>query len=306
MAESIYETIIIGAGIAGATAAIYASRKRMKFELISPDSGGQMMASGEILNYPGIIKTTGFEFSELIEKQLDFNGVKLKKEAVKTVKKKGKNFLVTTDKGEYETKTVIIATGARPRKLGVPGEEKFARKGVAYCSVCDGPLFSGKKVAIVGGGNAALEAVDFMREIASKIYIIVLDDKFIGHEYLIEKVKSNPKVEAIFNAKTAEITGDKFVRGITYEQKGKTKEINVDGVIIEIGRVPNTDLFKDIVQVDEDGHIDIDCQMNTSVPGIFAAGDCASGHEYQYVIAAGQGCMALLKAARYIANQKQS
>jgi thioredoxin-disulfide reductase len=306
VAESIYETIIIGAGIAGATAAIYASRKRMKFELISPDSGGQMMASGEILNYPGITKTTGAEFSDTLDKQLEFNGVKLKKEAVKAVKKKGKNFLVTTDKGEYETKTAIIATGARPRKLDVPGEDKFARKGVAYCSVCDGPLFSGKKVAIVGGGNAALEVVDFMREIASKIYMIVLGDKFIGHEYLIEKVKANPKVEVLFNAKTTEITGDKFVRGITYEQKGKTKELKVDGVIIEIGRVPNTDIFKGLLEMDDDGHIAIDCQTNTSVPGIFAAGDCASGHEYQYVIAAGQGCMALLKAARYIANQKQS
>jgi thioredoxin-disulfide reductase len=303
--EIIYETIIIGAGIAGATAAIYASRKRMRFELISPDAGGQMMASGDILNYPGIVKTTGVEFSDAIEKQLQFNGVKLKKESVRAVKKKGKNFIVTTDKGEYETKTLIIATGARSRKLNVPGEEKFARKGVAYCSICDGPLFSGKRVAVVGGGNAALEAADFMKEIASKIYVIVIGEKFIGHAYLMEKIKSNPKVETIFEAETLEITGDKLVKGLKYRRKGNIKDILVDGVIIEIGRVPNTDLFKDVVKTEPDGHIAIDCQMNTSVPGIFAAGDCASGHEYQYVIAAGQGCMALLKAARYIANQKQ-
>jgi len=299
-----YDTIIIGAGISGLTAAMYAARKKMNFEIISIQFGGQFMVSGEVLNYPGIVKTTGFEFSSKMEEQMKFNNVNVKLETVKKVKKQDADFKVITNKNEYDTKTVIIATGSVPRKLNVPGEKKLANKGVTYCSVCDGPLFSGMDVAIIGGGNSALEAVDFLKDIASKIYVIVLDDKFIGHEYLIERVMNNPKVKVLFNAKTTEILGDQFVAGLKYEQNGEEKQINVKGVIIEIGRIPNTDFIKDLVKLDNDKHIHIDCQTKTNVPGIFAAGDCASGHEYQYVISAGQGCMALLKAARYLAIKK--
>ncbi len=291
--------------MAGLTAAIYASRKRMKFEIISPDMGGQFMVSGEILNYPGIVKTTGVELSSIMEKQIKFNNINLVKETVKKVEKLGSNFKIITDKNEYETKTVIIATGARPRKIGVPGEEEFAKKGVTYCSICDGPLFSEKEVVVVGGGDAALEAVDFLKEIVSKIYLLVIGDKFTAHEYLQERVKQNPKVEILFNAQTKEILGDKFVSGVKYEQNGEEKILDVQGVIIEIGRIPNTEIFKNIVELDEHKHIQIDSQTKTNTPGIFAAGDCASGHEYQYVIAAGHGCMALIKAARYLAKKKE-
>ncbi len=300
-----YDTIIIGAGIAGLTAAIYASRKKMKFEILSSDIGGQFMVSGEILNYPGIVKTTGVEFSSIMEEQIKFNNINLIEETVKKVEKIGSNFKVITDKKEYETKTVIIATGARPRKLNVPGEEGLANKGVTYCSICDGPLFSGKDVVVVGGGDAALEAVDFLKEIVSKIYLFVKGDKFTAHEYLQERVKQNPKVEILFNVETKEIVGDKFVSRVRYEQDGKEKTLDVQGVIIEIGRTPNTEIFKDVVELDEHKHIQIDSQTKTDTPGIFAAGDCASGHEYQYVIAAGQGCMALIKAARYLAKKKE-
>lgn len=305
--SELYDTIIIGAGIAGLTAAIYAARKRMKFEIISADFGGQFMVSGEVLNYPGIVETTGVEFRSMMEKQMEFNKVNVLAETAKGVKKVGpdfKVFKVITDKNEYDTKTVIIATGSSPRKLNVPGEDRLAKKGVTYCSICDGPLFSGMDVAVVGGGNAALEAVDFLKDIASKIYMIVRGDRFKGHEYLQERVKKNPKVEVIFNAQTKEILGDNFVSGIKYEQNGKEKRLDVKGVIIEAGRIPNTETFKDIVKLDDHKHIEVDCEMHTSVPGIFAAGDCASGHEYQYVISAGQGCMALIKAARYLANKK--
>ncbi|MBW2980665.1 NAD(P)/FAD-dependent oxidoreductase [Candidatus Woesearchaeota archaeon] len=299
-----YDTIIIGAGIAGLTAAMYAARKKMKYEVISSDFGGQFMVSGEVLNYPGIAKTTGVEFSSIMEKQMKFNGVDVKLETVKAVKKKGTNFKVVTGKKEYETKSLIIATGSKPRKLNVPGEDKFAKKGVTYCSICDGPLFYEKDVAVVGGGNAALEAVDFLKDIVSNIYMLVLGDKFVGHEYLIERVKKNPKVKVLFNAKTTEVLGNKFVNGLKYEQDGKEKELKVQGVIIEIGRVPNTEIFKNLVEFDEHNHVKIDCHQNTNIPGVFAAGDCASGHEYQYVISAGQGCMALIKAARYLAKKK--
>ena len=297
-----YDTIIVGAGIAGLTASIYASRKRMKFEIISADFGGQFMVSGEVLNYPGITKTTGVEFSSKMEEQLKFNNVNVIKETIKEIKKQDKFFKVITDKKEYDTKTVIIATGARARELGVPGEQEFKNKGITYCSICDGPLFSGKDVVVIGGGDAALEAVDFLKDIVSKIYMLVRGDKFTGHEYLVERINQNKKIEVIFNADTTKITGTQFVEGITYKQKEQEKQLKVQGVIVEIGRIPNTEPFKDLLQLDDHKHIIIDCQAKTSVPGIFAAGDCASGHEYQYVIAAGQGCMALIKTARYLAD----
>lgn len=300
-----YDTIIIGAGICGMTSSIYAARKKMKFEIVSTDLGGQFMVSGEVLNYPGIAKTTGAGFLSEMKKQLEFNKVDVKIETAKGIKKAGDRFIVVTDNGDYETRTVIIATGSSPRKLGVPGEDKFTKKGVTYCSICDGPLFSGMDVAVVGGGDSALEAIDFLKDIASRIYLLVISGKLGGHEYLQERARKNPKVEIIFNANTKEILGDSLVSGIRYAVNGDEKKLDVKGVIIEAGRIPNTEPFKGIVEIDEDGHIKTDCQMHTSVPGIFAAGDCASGHEYQYVISAGQGCMALIKAARYLATKRE-
>ncbi len=299
-----YDTIIIGAGIAGMTAAIYAARKAMKFEIISTDTGGQFLVSGEVLNYPGVMKTTGFEFRKTMIEQLGYNKVRVRNETVKDVRKSGKGFRVITGKGEYDTRTLIIATGSKARKLGVPGEDKFANKGVTYCSICDGPVFTGMDVAIIGGGNSALEAVDFMKDVAGKIYMLVKGSEFKGHEYLIEKVKNSPKVEVIFNAVTKEIKGDTMVSAVTYEKDGKVHELKVRGVIIEIGRMPNTDVFRGLVELDEMGHVKIDCHGRTSTSGIFAAGDCVSGSEYQYAISAGQGTMALLKAAKYLAGQK--
>lgn len=300
-----YDTIIIGGGIAGMTSAIYASRKRMKFELIASEVGGAFMNSGEVLNYPGIIETTGVEFAKTMEKQLEFNKIKPVLEFVKEIKRVDDNFKVITDKNEYDTRTIILATGARPRKINVVGEEEFSKKGVIYCSICDGPLFSGKDVAIIGSGNSALEAVDFMKDIAKKIYLLVRSDKLKAHEYLIERVKNNPKVEILYNAHTKEIFGEMMVTGLKYGLNGEEKEVQVQGIIIEAGRVPNIEVVKDLVELDEKNHIKIDCQTRTSVPGIFAAGDCTSAQEYQYVIAAGQGCMALIKAAKYLAGKKE-
>lgn len=300
----LYDAIIIGAGIAGLTAAIYASRERRRFEIISADFGGQFLESGEVYNYPGIVETTGVDFSSVMQEQMKFNNIKVKEERVKNIEKDGSNFRVITKKKRYDTRTIIIATGARPRYLGIPGEADFSNKGLTYCAICDGPLFKGKKVAVIGGGDSALEAIHFLENIVSKIYLVVLGGELVAHEYLKEYVKNNKKVKIIYNAKTNQILGDKFLTGMVYEQKGNMKELKVEGVFIEIGRVPNTEFAKGVVAVDKHNHIRIDCYGNTSVPGIFAAGDCASGHEYQFVIAAGQGCMALIKAMRYLARQK--
>jgi len=299
-----YDTIIIGAGISGLTAAMYAARKKMKYEIISTDFGGQFMVSGEVLNYPGIVQTTGIDFSNIMEEQMKFNDVKVKLETVKKVKKAKGGFKVITNKKEYNTKSVLVTTGSKPRMLNVPGEERLSKMGVTYCSICDGPLFPNQDVAIVGGGASALEAIDFMKDIAKKIYVLVKGDKFTGHEYLIEKVKNIKKVKVLFNSETTEIVGDKFVKGLKYKSGGKEKELKVTAVIIEIGRLPNTEFINGLVELDEHKHIQIDNWGKTNVEGIFSAGDCASGHEYQYVISAGQGSMALLKVARYLAGKK--
>ncbi len=299
MQEKTYETIIIGAGIAGITAAIYASRKRMRFLLISRDYGGQMNVSGEVENYPGFRHTTGMEFAKTLKEQLDFNGIKIQYGGVEKIEKADDLFIVKTDKDEYKTETVIIASGARARKLNVPGEVKFTNKGVTYCAICDGPLFKNKDVAVIGGGDSALESADFLMRIANRIYIVNIGDEIRGHEYLMEKVVGKEKVKIINNAKTTEIFGDNMAKGLRYEQDGEAKELKCEGIFVEIGRAPNSDFVKKLLEIDDHGHIKVSKHCETSVKGIYAAGDVTDIHEYQYIIAGGQGCTALLAAARH-------
>ncbi|MEW5895907.1 MAG: FAD-dependent oxidoreductase [Candidatus Omnitrophota bacterium] len=299
------DVVIIGAGIAGCTAAVYAARNRMDYLLVSDNFGGQFLESGMILNYPGVIQTDGFKFRSAFEKQLEFNGVqRLIGPHIKKIESIENGFRLIGDRQEFETQTVIIATGSHPRKLNVPGEDSFLNRGVTYCSVCDGPLFADKIIAIIGGGNSALEGIHFTHRIAKKIYLINIEDHFSAHAYLSETIASFENVEVIDKARTFEIFGDDFVQGLRYEREGKQYQLDVHGIIIEIGRTPNTDFLKGFVELDEKKHVVIDCQSRTSVEGVFAAGDCASGLEYQYVIAAGQGCIALLKAARYLSNRR--
>lgn len=270
-----YDTIIIGAGIAGMTAAIYAARKRMNFKLITYKIGGQFLESGEVLNYPGITETTGIKFDQQMEEQLKFNNVTINEEACTGIEKSGNNFKVITKKGTYDTRSVIIASGASPRRLNVPGEKEFRNKGITYCAICDGPIFADMEVAVIGGGDSALEAVDFLLNIVKKIYLINIESKLKAYEYLQERIQNHPKVESINNANTLAVLGEKTVTGIKYEQDGKEKELKVKGVIVEIGRIPDINFVKDFVKLDKHQHILIDSQTNTSVPGIFAAGDCA-------------------------------
>jgi len=306
--SKLYETIIIGGGIAGISAAIYASRKRMKYEIIASNIGGQMYESGEIINYPGIVRSNGSEFIKIFSEQMKFNDINAINENVKKVEKSGDNFKVITDKKSYLTQTVIIATGARARKLNAKGEDKLAKRGVTYCAICDGPLFSGMNVAIIGGGDSASEAVNFLEKIAKKIYLINKNPSMKGHKYLIEnlhRIEKEKKLEILYNANTKEFIGDKFLTAIKVQQNGKEKIIEVHGAFIEIGRVPNAEMVKELVELDDDGHVIIDKFCSSSVPGIFAAGDCTDVHGYQYAISSGHGVMCLLKAADYIAKKKR-
>jgi len=300
-----YDLIIVGAGIAGHTAAIYAARKRMNFLYVSETFGGQYYESGEILNYPGIVETNGVEFAKIMKKQMEFNKIKLNEnEKVEKIEKKKNIFKIKTNKGEYESKSVIIATGSHPRKLDVKGEEEFLKKGVTYCAICDGPLYNKMEIAIIGGGNSALEAVDFTNKIAKKVYLIHRRNEFRAYEYLLERLKGMKNVEIITPANVKEIMGNKFVTGIKIEHKGKERELKVSGVFVEIGRVPNTDFVKNLVKLDKGGHIIVDVYTKTSVQGLFSAGDCTSIQNYQYAVSAGQGCTALLEAAKYIAEEE--
>lgn len=303
------ETIIIGAGISGLSAGIYAARKRMDYVVIGEEVGGQMYESSEILNYPGVVETTGAEFVETFKAQIEKNDINLKKQTVTDVVDKQDHWEVHTEENTYQSKTIILATGSHPRKLGVPGEQEFAKKGVTYCAICDGPVFSGQDVAIVGGGNSALEAVDFMGEVASKIHVINIEKDLGGHEYLRERVRSMDKVTIHGEANTTEITGENQVEGITFEQNGEEIHLDVSGVIIEIGRIPNTDLVADVVDRDKHNHVQVDRWSRCLIDGqpsdrIYAAGDCTDVHEYQYAISAGMAVTALLKSVRWLAKNE--
>jgi alkyl hydroperoxide reductase subunit F len=238
---------------------VYSARKRLKTLLITESFGGQSIVSDDIQNWIGEAHISGFDLAKKFESHVrsfpDMVDVKTPEKAVgiKSIKcdsdSRVCNFEVSTDKGTYEGKSVILASGARRRKLGIPGEEKFEGKGVAYCSTCDAPLFSGKKVAVVGGGNAGLEAIIDLFPYAESVYLMEYGDALKGDPVTQEEVKKNPKLrEIIFNAQTSEILGDKFMSGVKYKDRksGEEKILEVDGIFVEIGSVPNSEMVKQI------------------------------------------------------------
>lgn len=306
-----YDLIIIGAGPAGMTAAIYAARRKIRFLILSMDVGGQMGWSSEVDNYPGVPDQTGIALVNKFQQHMQDYKIKIKQEEVLKLEKdkKRKICVVKTRKNIYESKAVIVASGKKPKKLEVPGEEEFTGKGVNYCATCDAPLFKDKTAAVVGGGNSGLEAALFLSKYARKVYIIDLMKKLGGEPYLRDKVLQNKKIGFIGNAKIKEISGNKFVSGLRYEQEGKEKTLKVDGVFIEIGLISKAD-FTD-VQKNKWGEImlfrsTITHEENmTDTPGIFAAGDVTDIPAKQIVVAAGDGSKAALAAFNYIDKWKQ-
>lgn len=300
----LYDLIIIGAGPAGITASVYAARKKINFLLITKDIGGQAAWSSDVENYPGYQFITGPDLVAKFQEHMQKYGIQLKEnEEVIELEKKDKIIYVKTTKKAYEAKTVIIAAGKRVKEIGVPGEKEYKNKGVAYCVTCDGPLFSGKDVAVVGGGNSALDAAIQMMNIANKVYLINITDRFIGDSIMQEKIRNNPKVKILHNTRVESITGDKFVKGINVDTHGKKESLDVKGIFIEIGLMPNSWFAKGLDK-NEKNEIKVNCANETNIPGIFAAGDVTSVPEKQIVIAAGDGAKAALGAFRYLARLK--
>jgi NADH-dependent peroxiredoxin subunit F len=302
----LYDLVIIGGGPAGAAAGVYAARKKIKVLLIAKEFGGQSLVSDNVENWIGSKKITGFELAQMLEGHLraqeDLEIID--GELARQVQKSGEGFKVTTESGKtYETKTVLLAVGSHRRKLGVPGEDKFEGKGVVYCSTCDAPVFKGKTVAVVGGGNSGLEAVVDLFPYADKIYLVHRSEALKGDPITQEEIRSNPKVEIILNAETTEIVGDKVVEKMKYKDKisGEMKELKVDGVFVEIGSVPNSEMVKELVELDNYGQVVVDHKTQaTSEKGIWAAGDITDVLYKQNNISAGDAVKAVLNIYDYL------
>ncbi len=301
--NKIHDLIIVGAGPAGITAAIYAARKRMDFLVLTTNIGGQVTYSSEVDNYTGFQYITGEELVAKFYEHLKRYNFDLKMEEVKSIKPHDDMFNVKTDYANYFGRTVIVATGRRPRELNVPGEREFKNRGVTYCATCDAPLFEGMDVAVVGGGNAGLEAVLQLTKIASKIYLFEIMPQLKADPILTEKALASGKVEVWTSTKVLEITGEKTVNGIRVQRAGETTLLPVQGIFVEIGSVPNSEIV-DSVEKNQWGEIIVNCACETSYPGLFAAGDVTSVPEKQIIIAAGEGCKAALSAFRHLSRKR--
>jgi NADH-dependent peroxiredoxin subunit F len=298
-----YDVMIIGAGPSGMTAAVYSGRKKLHTLLVSQDIGGQTTWTNRIENYMGYQFIEGPELMEKFEAQVKQFPIDLKiGNGVASIRNLTEGFEVHTESGQvYQGKTAIIASGKRPRALNVPGEDKFRGKGVSYCSICDAPLFEGMQVAVVGGGNSALEAAGDLMKIAEHVYLISLTG-LTGDQVLIDKIKETMNLTIYTEHETLSISGDDFVSHISIKGLKSTEitELDVKGVFVEIGLIPNSDLAKGIVFLNDVGEIEVNCNCETDVPGLFAAGDVTNTREKQIIIAAGEGAKAALMAHRYL------
>ncbi len=298
-----YELVIIGAGPAGMTAAVYAARKKLNTLLISYDIGGQVLWTAGIENYMGYQFIEGLELMKKFEEQVKQFPLDMKTgQRVSSLSQTDGGFEVRTDKGEgYRTKAALIATGKRPRQLNVPGEEKLKGRGVTYCAICDGPLFAGENVAVIGGGNSALEAAEDMVKIAEHIYLVSLTP-LTGDQILIDKVKAASNLTMFLEHEVLELKGESRVEAIKIRdlKSKQEREFDVGGIFIEIGLIPNSEPFKETVRLNRLGEVEVNCANETGIPGLFAAGDVTNVPEKQIVVAAGEGAKAALKAHRYL------
>jgi alkyl hydroperoxide reductase subunit F len=299
---NIYDLIIIGAGPAGITASVYAARQRLKFLVLTMDIGGQAAWSGDIENYTGYQFITGPELAGKFEEHMRKFDIDVRQnEEVLEVKKTGDIIKVKTSNGIYEAKSVIIASGKRSRELNVIGEKELKNRGLTYCATCDGPLFKGRDVAVIGGGNSALDATLQLIKIVNHIYIINNTPQIGGDNIMREKIIASNIVTVMNNSVVTAIVGEKFVEGIRIKTEGKEKTVSVTGVFVEVGLTPNAEFVRD-VEKNELGEVKVNCKNETNISGVFAAGDVTNVPEKQIVVAAGEGAKALLSVFKYLAH----
>jgi len=306
MVDTIYDVLIIGAGPAGLSAALYCGRKKLKTGVITIDIGGQGNLTAHIENYPGASAQSGMELMGKFHEQALHFGAELIFGKAKEVKKITEGFEVILADGEiYKTKSLILTFGKVPRQLGVPGEEKFLGRGVSTCATCDGPLYKNKVVAVVGGGNSALEAALDLSHFSPKVYLVHRRTDFRGDEVTVEKVKHNPKIEMVLEAAPIEIKGEKFVTAMVVENLSthQKREIPLEGLFLEIGYIVDSSLVKELVEINPNNEIVVDAGK-TTCPGIFAAGDVTNTPFKQAIIAAGDGARAALQAYAYLTGGK--
>jgi len=296
--DTIYNLIILGAGPAGTAASVYAGRKKIKSLLITENFGGQAVIAASIENIIGHNKLSGVEMARLFEEQVKASGMEVILDKILNIKKEENIFKIeTVNNGVFQGKSILVALGRKYKNLEVPGEEKFRGRGVVYCSTCDAPLFKDKPVAVVGGGNAALLSVIDLLAYASKIYLLNRSEELRADPVLIDEVKKEPRVEIIFNAQVTEIIGDLMVEKLKYQNSktGEIKELAVNGIFVQIGMKPNTDLVKDLVKTNEQDEIIVEALTGrTSAQGIWAAGDITKLPYKQISVAIGDGIRALL------------
>ena len=296
-----YDIIIIGGGPAGLTAALYACRANKKTLVIEKETfGGQITFSPKVENIPGFISLTGNEFAEKLVEQVLEQGADVEScEAIEI--RDGEIKTVVTDDGEFQGKSVIIATGAKHRMLGIDGEERYVGEGISFCAVCDGAFYKNKIVAVVGGGNSALQEAILLSDTAKKVYVVQNLDFFTGEKKLVEQLEQLENVEIILGVTVDSFVGDNELEGIVIKNSaGETRKLELDGLFVAIGLIPQNEAFKNVVKLDGRGYAEVDESCETETKGIFVAGDCRTKKIRQVTTAAADGAIAALAACDYV------
>jgi thioredoxin reductase (NADPH) len=305
--EKVLQCLIIGSGPAGLSAALYAARADLAPVVLSGmDLGGQVSKTDTVENYPGFVDgIEGPDLVEVFQKQAERFGAEIVFDSATEVDLSERPFKVTTYGGEYLAESLIIATGAAIRELGVPGETELTGRGVSYCATCDGHFFKDKDLIVVGGGDSAIKESIFLTRFAKSVTIVHRRDELRAGPYLANKAKKNPKIDFIWDTVVTEIIGEGTVNAVRLENKKTGEEVvhDTDGIFIFIGHDPNTELFKDQLETDENDYLVLDQQMHTKVPGVFAAGEVGDPHFQQVIISAGMGAAAAMEVVEFLEDE---
>jgi thioredoxin reductase (NADPH) len=303
--EEQYDVIIIGAGAAGLSAGIYASRAKLTTLILNEGSvGGQMVLTNEIANYPGVETTSGYMLAATMKKQAKAFGCKIKSNIrIAEYDLKGREKRIRLEDGrEFRSRSVILAPGGKPRPLNIPGEETYKGTGISYCATCDGDFFTGKEIAVVGGGNSALEEAVTLTSFARKVTVVHQFDHFQAFQHAIDEAKRNPRIEFIMESELREFTGNGVLEEVSVEHlpTGERSSLKVDGVFIFVGYMPNTTSLDGVVEMNDRREIIVNDRLETSIPGVFAAGDCIPKRYRQVTTAVADGTIAALGVSEYL------